>query len=61
MSREKVKQTRSVCVSSKICRLFKTYFVVSDFLARADKLQHKLKGGGKSHIEEDTSDLVLVN
>ena len=44
------------------CRLFKTlYFVVSDLLTRANKLQRKLKGGGKSGIEEDTSDLVLVN
>ena len=34
---------------------------MSDLLARANKLQRKLKGGGKSHIEEDTSDLVLVN
>ena len=43
------------------CRLFKTlYFVVSDLLARANKLQRKLKRGGKSGIE-DTSGLVLVN
>ena len=34
---------------------------MSDLLARANKLQRKLKGGGKSGIEEDTSDLVLVN
>ena len=41
-------------------QIIKTYFVVSDLLARANKLQRKLKGGGKSHIE-DTSDLVLIN
>ena len=53
---------RSVSENFATCRLFKTlYFVVSDLLARANKLQRKLKGGGKSGIEEDTSDLVLVN